>query len=206
MSIEDAWKELDEFLTGEDVYPAPSGDTDALTLEGSIDAARAGRALAALQRDEDEIAAVIQAERDRLAAFEADRMSGIARRREWLTAGLESFAREEKARRGVATIKLPSVTLRVKKAVPRIDGTLTDGLLSGYPEVIRHRPAELDKAAAKKAFTPGPKIESGPTHDVHTAVDGDGVVVEGVTFQVPRFDSFTWELRTATEADPEAER
>lgn len=202
MSIEDAWDEIDQFLTGDTLSPT---DIGALEVDGQDAANRAGRALARLQRDEDEIRAVVQAERDRLDAFLADRMAGIEAARKRVADGLEGYARAEKQRRGVATMKLPSLTTRVKKAQPRLGGALTPEVIEAYPDIVRTKPPELDKAAAKKILQPGPKIESGPTHDVHAAVDADGQTVEGITFEVPRFDSFTFELRTGTDAEPAPE-
>lgn len=227
MTIEDAWDELDAFLTGEDMLPAPTGEIDQITLTGEVDATRAGRALARLRRDEDELAAVLAAERERIAAFEADRRAGIASARARLTAGLEAFMREEAARRGVTQIKLPTVTIRLAKNPDRIDGTAGAFLRKARPEIVRHKETwELDKNAAKKLCSPGPELVfregaaliewmgtdpvlTTPDFDaalaetsVHQAVDKDGEIVLGVVFFVPRGKEFRWELRAETEAEP----
>lgn len=205
MSIEDAWAELDAFLTGEDMLPAPTGEVDQITLSGEIDATRAGRALARLRRDEDELAAVLAAERDRIAAFEADRRAGIDRARARLLGGLEAFMREEAARRGVTQLKLPTVTISLRKNPDRIDGHVDAGYAETRPEIVRVKPVqyELDKAAARQVLAAGPLVETGEDGvERRQAVAADGAEVVGVYFLVPTVKEFRWELRAESEAEP----
>lgn len=191
MALADMWDDLDQFL-GEDMGAA-QGEDQAWVIGGQEEADRALRRLARLAREERDIRQVAQAERDRITAWERDRMAGVANRRQWISDGLEGFMRAVNARSGAKSLSLPWGTLRLRKTQPRVDVLDALALAAAAPELVEMRPAP-DKAAIKRRFTPGPALMDHPVDPgftAHAAVNPDGEQVPGVVLLVPDQESFS---------------
>lgn len=194
MPLSDLYDDLDAFLcepaegTTSDVLDSP------LMLDGQQSADRALRRLARVEREERNVRQVADAERDRIADWEADRLSGLRSRREWLERGLEGFMRALQAQTGSKSLSLPWGRLSLRKGATKV---LADA--NRLPERYLKRPdPEPRKADIAKAAKPAPTpmdpqpegVEVG--YRAHLAVNVEtGEVLVGAVILVPVEDSFT---------------
>lgn len=199
---DDLRDELDAFMEGDELL-APPTDLTPVEIDGLDQANRFLRRLARLERDADEVHELARAEFERIAAWEADRMSGIERTQEWLEGSLEGFLRAYSRATGNKTVKLPCGTLALRKKQPRLVEanvvTLADAVRDEHPDWL-NTTTKAGIASIKGATKPGPQIDDDderlvrvdvpPDYTAHEAVvESSGEVIPGVVYLVPIVDT-----------------
>lgn len=189
-------------------------DTEPLRIPDQRVANRALRRLAILQTDQAtvvadaeaelaELFALIEPERQRIAAFMEDRLHGIERARSWTLRGLEGWMRAANtADPSLVTVKGTGGELRLRKNPDRIVITDQTCAADALPSTVK--PVEVQPAEVKKLVKPSGIREDAEQVDplgidvpdgfhVECAVNGDGQRVDGVFFLVPDGKRFEWE-------------
>jgi Bacteriophage Mu Gam like protein len=185
MPIADEWDSLDLYLAGGDPADDGAAEPDRLYLNGQADADTALRRLARVDRTARDVKAVADAERHRIDAWEADRLSGLRSRREWLIDGLEGFLRAVSARSGTLSLSLPWGHLSLRQAPTSVEVLDPAAVAAAVPDLAEPQ-WKVSKADVKRALTVGPEVEPG----VHAALTSDGEVVPGVVFRVEQTRRF----------------
>lgn len=163
------------------------------TLAGIGDADRALRQIARLDRDLARYEALAKHRVEQIQAWLHDRSDIILRRREWWERSAEGWMRAHHAETGIKTEKLPSGTLQIRAAKPRVEALTRepgDDIDANLVRVQR----QWDKRQIADACTPGPElddIEAPDGYTAHAAITPDGAALEGVALLVPVKDSFS---------------
>lgn len=210
MSIEDEFRDLDAWMSGDDPGPDPSSAPESawserpLDVTGQDEANRVLRRLARLYRDEVALIDVATSEAERIQSWLKDRTRGIADKREWLERGLEGFMRAHHADTGTVTVTLPGGQARLRPGKDLVveDDTVAEVGAAEYlaehrPELVRASYA-LDKKAIASIITRGPLVEKPPVevpdgYDCYEAVETEtGEVLPGVVVLAPGLRKFSY--------------
>lgn len=189
MTLEDTWRDLDEFVASQDL---PDFDSEPVPAESLDQANRWLRAIKRIDRRVAEIREVAAAERQRINEWEAEQVAAVSKNRAWLERSIELLARALFQRDPkVITRSLPNGEFTLRKQQP--DWSYTDekafvewakvhrrGLLN-FPDPPEPKP---DKNAVKKAF----EVDGKPGDTVPVVVDGVKVPGLTVTFRDRRFE------------------
>lgn len=122
----------------------------------------------------------------------------MQRRLDWLDRSLEGWTRAHYAETGTKSVKLPSVTVSLRKTPDKIepvDKEPPEDAREGFVRVKR----EWDRNAIKEATNPGPVDEDYDAPEgfvAHVAVDRDGLVVPGVVWLLRTAPSFSVKAAT----------
>lgn len=105
---------MTDLVSFEEPWPDDDETGDVPTLAGTEQANRMLDRLRLLGRDAGDVRALAAAERERIDAWEADRLSGIGREVERAEKALEQFMRAHHAAGGGVTLNLPSGELKLR--------------------------------------------------------------------------------------------
>lgn len=182
------------------------------------------RKLRSIERRRSEIVTVAQAERDRIDAWQTDRLDTLDAQQRHIERVLEGFMRAEHARSKTKTLDLPNGLLTLRPHRPHVEITDELALLDWARERAAHR-AGLDPADVLKAFDAlqaepfvrakiepakgeiGKSSDIGPqkslsddTELLAAVLKGDeaGEVVPGVLIERPRALAFKAKPRSVT--------
>lgn len=161
-----------------------------------LDDDSADRSLRRLARIEDEMGRYETIARQRKAAIDdwlEDRLGGLIAQRDFLLRCLETYARARHEVTGAKSVKLPSGSVALRQAPPRIDtaGEPGDDVDARLVRVTR----SWDKRAIKDATEMHPEpldIDTPEGFTAHAAVTHDGEALPGVVYLVrtePTFDA-----------------
>ena len=183
-ALEQLDSELDAYIVGDITYDPEADPVDL----GDIDAAdRALRRVARIEHDMARLEKLATHRKAQIDEYLANALAPMEREREWFLRSVEGWARAHLSNQKTQTVKLPSGSVSLRKAQPKVEPTVRDPDPDVAPELVRVK-REWDRNAVKQATTPGPQIEVDDApegYTVHWAVDADGVVVNGITFLVP---------------------
>lgn len=186
MPLSDLYDDLDAYLADEP--PEGEPDDSPLLLDGQESADRALRRLARIDTEAARVKQVADAERERIAAWEEDRLHGLQSRREWLLSGLEGFMRALHAQGQRTSLSLPWGRLGLKQ------GAVSTHVLEREDDVARglsgrfvRTKYEVAKAEVKAACHPGERLDrlAEPGYEYRAVLDEEGKVLPGVAFLCP---------------------
>lgn len=218
---DDLLEDLDAYVGQLDTEPeAPTMDDDL-----------ANRLLRRIRRQEitrGEVAAVAKAERDRIDAWERNRLEKIAGDVEGMERVLDGYMRAVKERRKLKTLKLPNGELRIRPARTSTEIIDADAARAWLLERATTA-AELDPATVAQVLAAltgekmlrvsiepakgeiGKATEAGPVKSEHedlvhlvAVLAGEGEAVPGVLIERPTREAFSYSTaKRVPDAEPE---
>lgn len=219
-----------DLLDDLDQYVAPDHPGEAPVPEDDDGANQLLRRIRRAQRDRREVVAVAKAERDRIDAWERDRLASIDARTEHAEQLVEAFMRAVAERRHIKTLTLPNGVLRLRAPRTRVEvineddlrfwllarvgvGFAEIGLAGAVPAVIdalaREPMLSVKIVPAKGEIAKA--TEAGPVKGEHEdvvhlvpVIAGEGEAVPGVIIERPTRDTFTYDVAKTEEAQEEA--
>lgn len=154
---------------------------------------RSLRRLARVENEMDRYETIARQRKQAIDEWLEDRLAGLLDQRDFLHRCLETYARARHEVTGAKSVKLPSGTVALRQAPPRIDtaGEPADDVDARLVRVTR----SWDKRAIKDATAIGPQVDGHEVPDgfaAYAAVTSDGEVLPGVVYLVrtePTFDA-----------------
>lgn len=128
---------------------------------------------------------------EKIQAWLHGRSDILLSQREWWVRSAEGWMRSHNAETGVKTEKLPSGTLSLRKAQPKVE---VDADPVDAPEQFVKVVTKWDRNAIKQACSAGPEVEVSDIpegYKARAAVTADGEQLPGVVLLVPTRDSFS---------------
>ena len=154
---------------------------------------RSLRRLARIELDMSRYETIARRRKQDIDDWLEDRLSGLVGQRDFLMRCLETYARATHEVTGAKSVNLPSGSVALRQAPPRIDaaGEPGDDVDARLIRVTR----AWDKRAVKDTTAIGPQLEDHDTPEgfvAYAAVTGDGEILPGVVYLVrtePTFDA-----------------
>lgn len=189
-SLEQIDSDLDAALTYEIDFDA---GTEPPVLDDIDQADRAMRRVARIEHDMNRYEKLYRTRAAEIIELLGEALAPMERERDWHLRSVEGWTRAHLIDARTKTVKLPSGTVSLRSGQPKVVATAKEPDVDIADWFVRVR-REWDKNAVKAGTQIGPEIEDVDTDGVtiHWAVDSDGVPVNGVVYELPTSDSFSY--------------